>query len=282
MLSDEWFDGDSVNISYARGPANRRSLVMFHGVTRRWQSFLTLIPSLITRWQVLAWDARGHGFSDRADSYRVVDYVDDAVSFVRKAGGQRSVLYGHSLGAMVALATAAAAPELIAGVVLEDPPFHTMGRRIHETPLHSFFQGLQPFAGDLRNPGYLAKDLAEIRITAPNGGTTRLGDVRDATSLRFTAQSLSQLDPAVLTPIVAGEWLEGYDLPTILSNTVCPVLLLQADQACGGMLTDADAELLATQLPDCTRVRFPNAPHLIHWTQTENLLRHVIGFLETV
>ena len=283
MLTEQRVDLQQLSLSCASGPAHGPPLALFHGVTRRWQSFLPLLPELTARWQVQAWDARGHGLSDRAAEYRTLDYVGDACGFVREQFASPGVLYGHSLGAMVALATAAEVPERVLAIVLEDPPFETMGSRIFETPLYSFFSGMLPFAGHQRAVNEVARELADIRITFPGRDqTVRLGDTRDAASLRFTARSLSQLAPEVLQPIIDGTWLRGFDLADIAKRVRCPVLILQADPACGGMLSDADADLLMTTLPDCTRIRFPNAPHLIHWAQTEVLLRHVVGFLESL
>ncbi|MDB5340508.1 MAG: ydjP 2, partial [Planctomycetaceae bacterium] len=209
--------------------------------------------------------------------------VDDACGFVRSEFSRPGVLYGHSLGAMVALATAAALPEMVTAIVLEDPPFETMGARIRETPLYSFFAGLVRFAGHRRSIDEVAKELAEIPIGVPGRGpAVHLGNSRDMTSLRFTARCLTQMAPQVLSPILDGTWLHGFDREAIVEQVSCPVLLLQADSACGGMLTDEDAESLTADLPDCTRVRFPNSPHLIHWAQTDALLRQVVGFLESL
>ena len=283
MLTEQRVELQSHGLSYARGSQNGPPLAMFHGVTRRWQSFLPIVPALVTRWQVLAWDAPGHGLSDRATDYHVAAYAADAAQFVRATFSCPGAVYGHSLGAMVALSAAADAPDLVTAVILEDPPFHTMGDGIQNGALLSFFNGLRPFAGHQRPVSEVARELAEIRISVPGREqSARLGDSRDATSLRFTARALKQLDPAVLRPIIDGQWLAGFDWQALIPRVQCPVLVLQADGACGGMLTDADADLLAANLADCTRIRFPNSPHLIHWAQADLLLRHVIGFLESV
>ncbi len=283
MFSEQRVTLKRLRLSSVSGPENGPPLALLHGVTRRWQSFLPVLPQLSMRWQIMAWDARGHGLSDGGSGYRVSDYVEDACGFVRSEFNRPGVLYGHSLGAMVALATAAELPEMVSAVVLEDPPFDSMGTPIRETPLYSFFSGLVRFAGHKRPVQEVAKELAEIPIGIPGRGpTTRLGDARDMTSLRFTAQCLTQMAPQVLTPILDGTWLVGFDRESIVKRVTCPVLLLQADSACGGMLTDLDAASLTATLPDCTRVRFPNSPHLIHWAQTDALLRQVVGFLESL
>ena len=284
MLNEQLFHHDRVSLNFATGPRNGPALVFFHGVTRCWQCFVPLISTLSTRWHVHVLEHRGHGLSSRTPAaYLVKDYVRDAVAFVQNQVQGPVVLYGHSLGAMVAAGVAAELHQQVKGVVLEDPPFGTMGSKIGQSALLSYFSGVLPFTGSTLPVGTLARQLAEISLTTPSkAGSVRLGDTRDMASLRFTARSLSQLAPEVLQPIIDGTWLRGFDLADIAKRVRCPVLILQADPACGGMLSDADADLLMTTLPDCIRIRFPNAPHLIHWAQTEVLLRHVVGFLESL
>lgn len=258
-------------------------LLFLHGVTSRWQDFLPLIPALSSNRRIYAWDFPGHGCSTkRLKRYRVIDYVSE-VDWVLKQLAEPAVIYGHSLGGMVATAVAAAFPEAVAALILEDPPFETMGSRIHNRNLHSYFCGLQRFAASDRPVGELARELAEIPFGLPGGKeSSRLGDVRDAAALRFTARALKQLDPAVLSPVVQGEWLKGYALDEIARRVQCPTLLLQADELAGGMLSDEDAALIEKSVSDCTRIRFRNGGHRLHWTLTESVLHAVICFLESL
>ncbi|TXT29489.1 MAG: putative hydrolase, partial [Planctomycetota bacterium] len=86
----------------------------------------------------------------------------------------------------------------------------------------------------------------------------------------------------VLSPIVAGRWLEGFDWAAAAAKIQCPVLLMQADLSVGGMLTDDDAAEAERLMPDCVRVRLPKVGHLIHWLQTDTCLRLVNSFLESL
>ena len=284
MLNEQLFHHDRVSLNFATGPRNGPALVFFHGVTRRWQCFVPLISTLGTRWHVHVLEHRGHGLSSRVPAaYLVKDYVHDAVAFVQNQVQGPVVVYGHSLGAMVAAGVAAELPQQVKGVVLEDPPFGTMGSKIGQSALLSYFSGVLPFAGSTLPVGTLARQLAEISLTTPSkSGSVRLGDTRDMASLRFTARCLKQLDRDVLSPIVAGRWLDGFDWAAVLSHVTCPALLLQADTAMGGMLTDDDAAEAEQLMPDCARVRLQKAGHLIHWLQTETCLRLVNSFLESV
>lgn len=272
-------------LNYAVSANDAPPLLMLHGVTRRWQTFLPLWSSLAMRWQLSAIDFRGHGRSGNVDGgdYRVCDYIEDACEYIDTQIDRSVVLYGHSLGAMVAAAVATKLGDRIAAVILEDPPLHTMGDRIEQTPLLGFFTIMRELAGDSRSVAKIAHELADAMILNPDSGLrTRLGDSRDAASLRFTASCLKRLDPATLDPIVNGQWLDGFDVESVFQGVYCPCLLIQADPDAGGMLTDDDADLLESWLADPVRVNFRGCGHLVHWSQTAELLNCAHGFLESV
>lgn len=253
-------------------------LLLLHGVTRCGADWDGLIPALVADWKVIALDQRGHGNSPRAESYLVTDYVADAVRFVHEEITEPVVLFGHSLGAMVAAAVAAELPDRVRGIILEDPPFNTMGNRIAGSAWQAQFLGMREAARKRGSMEEITDTLADIRLPAADGGFTRLGDLRDRASLAWSAQCLSQLDPEVLTPVIEGRWLEGYDFTGILCRVRCPSLLLQADPESGGALTDADAGTLLSALPSCLRVRFPGAGHQLHRDRTEAVLQSLRHF----
>ena len=286
MFHEETFDSGEVSLNIARGASTGPPLLCLHGVLRRWSDFVPLFPTLASRWQIFGLDFRGHGESGFVpDKYLVHDYVRDAVAVVRDLLTEPVVIYGHSLGAMVAAGAAAEAPDRVRAIVLEDPPFHTLGSRIRETPFHGQFVGYEQIV-ELDKPAeQIGAELAELRVAVPGGNENelvRLGDLRDGASLRFSARCLSQVDPGVLAPIVAGQWLDGYDWQTAASHLQCPVLLLQADAAAGGMLTPTDAARFQQLAPQTTLVRFPGVGHLIHWMATEATVRVVGTFLESL
>lgn len=253
-------------------------LVLLHGVTRCGADWAPILPGLEPDWEVVSLDQRGHGWSPRADRYLVTDYVQDAVRWLQAESCGPVVLLGHSLGAMVAAGVAAAVPELVHGIILEDPPFHTMGERIGGTAWQAQFAGMREVAqkGVLGvTPGEMADALAEIRLPAPDGGFRRLGDVRDRASLEWSAECLTRLDPEVLSPVIEGRWLEGYDLERVCAGIRCPVLLLQADPGAGGALTDQDAEVFTGSVCGCRRVRFSGCGHQLHRERAVELVREV-------
>lgn len=282
MFTEDLVQIGPQTLNVMHGPPNGPPLFFFHGVIRRWQTFLPVLPALASRWQVWGIDFPGHAKSDRCGGeYLVTDYITTATEFVRQQFSTPVAIYGHSLGAMVAGGVATNLGERVFAAILEDPPFDTMGSRLRQTSLGEYFGKLQPFASDKRPIASIARDLAEITTTDPRTGIVqRLGDVRDAATLRFMAHCLQSLDPAVLKPIVAERWLQGYDWRDCFSSITAPTLLLQADEVVGGMLTDTDAAEAVARSRDCTRLKFAGAGHNLHWSRTQEVINAVTAFLE--
>lgn len=281
MLESRWELG-KVGLRVAVSPKQGPPLILLHGVVRQWTDFLPLLPYFLPRWQVHAVDFRGHGGSDRVpNGYRVIDYATEIVELLLQLP-EAAAVYGHSLGAMVAMAAAARVPEKVRALVLEDPPFHTMGRDISGTVFHSQFLGLSRIVRPGRSVAQLAADLAVLPLQIPGKAEpVLLGQLRDRPALRYMAACLAQLDPDVLAPIVAGSWLDGYDAPDLAQQVRAPSLVLEADLAAGGMLTPADAAWLSATLPECATVRFPGVGHLLHWLVPEQVARPTLAWLES-
>lgn len=261
-------------------------ILFLHGVTRSSRDWMGFLAGLVHRWQPVCLDFRGHGESARcADRYLVGQYVEDAVYIARHFIDQPMVLFGHSLGAMVACAAAERLRDRVLGVILEDPPFETLGTRIRGTPYHSQFVGIERLLREKRWKGVadLAKQLADVVIEDPvSNGQYRLGDKRDAAALRFHARCLAQMDPDCLTPIIEGRWLEGFPWARIIERIEAPILVLQADPKTGGMLIDDDAHEIERRAHDALTVRFEGMPHSLHQTATSACLQVVHGFLESL
>lgn len=103
---------------------NRRGplLVCVHGLGGAAWNWSALAPLLTGDARVLAPDLAGHGYTPAAGrrttvpaNRRLLDH------FVREVAGEPVVLVGNSMGGAISALEAAAAPELVRGVVLVDP-----------------------------------------------------------------------------------------------------------------------------------------------------------------
>lgn len=282
MLVDRVFQGDGVALAgWDSGDAPAPPLLLLHGVSRRRQTFAPLLPWLLPRFRVLSYDHRGHGGSGRHARYRVVDYAADCLRVLPPSG--RVLLYGHSLGALVALVAAAAAPERVAGIVLEDPPGPSFLATVGSGPYAAVFSLYREHASSPLAVGELARVLAAAPLPgAPGIQATTFGSTRDPAAVRFTASCLACLDPETMTPLLAGAWLGGLEWGDVLAAVACPALLLRADPARGGMLPDDDAAVLRDALADLTAIELPGIGHNAVAQQADIMPRFVLPFLESL
>lgn len=274
-----------LTLNIAHGPAHGSPLLLLHGVTRCWRDWAAVLPELTPHWQVTAPDHRGHGFSERSPtaSYRIVDYAADAGLLLAQMGDQPVVLFGHSLGAMVAAVVAARAPGRIRALVLEDPPGSILAEGVRQSPFFLQFSGIQRLLTRAWTAPELAAALADLPVHRPgDDAIVRFGELRDPAALRFSAECLIQMDPRVLDPLLAGRWLEGLDWFAELPRIDCPTLLLRADPACGGMLSAAEADRATALIPRCQRLDLPGIGHNIHSTQPRRTLEIVNQFLASL
>ncbi|MFN7721641.1 MAG: alpha/beta fold hydrolase [Pirellulaceae bacterium] len=257
--------------------------LFLHGVTRSCREWAGVTPWFAGRTRFVALDQRGHGESARANGYRVVDYVGDVLEWLKADQQGPYLLIGHSMGAMVALGVAAACSrDQLLGIVLEDPPFHTMGDRLAGSQLASQFQGYEKVLRE-RKDQLTWRDLAAIPILDPaTGQAIPFGKLRDSVSLRWSAELLRRVDPEVLATINQSQWLEGFDWQDLASQVMVPTLLMQADPSAGGMLSEEDARWMYREMKDCHWIRFAGVGHSIHWWDISGYLRSLIGFLESL
>lgn len=87
----------------------------FHG--RIWDEVVALLPDQ----HVIAWDMRGHGHSDRCESYSWHEIRNDLINLLTKLELKQLIVAGHSIGGWCALATAAMQPDTFSNILLIDP-----------------------------------------------------------------------------------------------------------------------------------------------------------------
>jgi pimeloyl-ACP methyl ester carboxylesterase len=120
---------DGVRIAYrrnkARLPAGRAPVLLLHGLASnmsRWSEFVEG-TSLAGERDLIRVDLRGHGDSPTRGRISLELWSDDLLALLDSLAAPRALLVGHSLGAQVALACAARAPQRVAALVLIDPVF---------------------------------------------------------------------------------------------------------------------------------------------------------------
>jgi pimeloyl-ACP methyl ester carboxylesterase len=112
------------------GPA----VLLLHGLAGHADEWAQTASWLTRRCRVVAFDARGHGHSERlpADVSRDA-LAADAACVIERLGLRPAVVVGQSLGGLTALSLAARRPELVRGLVLVEASPDGGGAGVEET-----------------------------------------------------------------------------------------------------------------------------------------------------
>ena len=150
-----------------------------------------------------------------AKGYQFEKYVTDTVAFIQNQVGEPVYLIGHSLGGLVSIGVAAAMPDMVRAIALEDPPLYGFkGARLRARPFYKLFVGWRDLASTEGSVEEIADQLATLQPDM------------DAAERRFKARSLQLLDPDVLTMYVDGSATGTYEIDELLSKITCPTLFL--------------------------------------------------------
>lgn len=172
--------------SYRFGPAGPAQILAIHGLTGHGRRYEDIADEHLAEFTVLAPDLIGHGRSDYAAPWTIEANVAALAALLdAEQGGPVSVV-GHSFGGAVALALAAARPDLVSGLVLLDPAVALDGAWMAEIADAMLSSPDYPDRDEARadklsgswgevagrDPAVLERELDEHLITLPGG---RLG-----------------------------------------------------------------------------------------------------------
>jgi pimeloyl-ACP methyl ester carboxylesterase len=220
-MDELFFETPYLSLNLAEGPQNGPLLVLLHGFTNRWQTFLPILPVLTERWHVVAFDHRGHGGSGRVPGgYTAAGFYADAEAVLTHFSPEPAVLLGHSMGGSMALQLAQHYPERVRAAVTGDT---SLNLAIHIDVMNS-----------RRNTKLFG--LRRKLAGRPVDELIRRG------LLPEPAEEMSQLDPSVMDFHAEGR-VQGFfaDVQDVNFDKIrCPLLLTQANPAKGGLLQDAE------------------------------------------
>jgi pimeloyl-ACP methyl ester carboxylesterase len=245
-------------VHYRRLGAGERTVVFVHGLVMDNLSswYFTLANPAATVAEVLLYDVRGHGNSERtASGYKVPELVADLAGLVDALGlgGRQVDLVANSFGGLVALGFALAHPERTSSLVLIDANMSDAdwGGRI---------------ARDMALEGE-ERDRLIVRYAYKWAGRN---SERKSTRLARAAADLVY-GTSIAADLAASPPLTDDELRSIR----CPVLALYGEHS---ELLDRGARL-AEVLPACELRRFPGCTHLLLWEATARLKLEIVDWL---
>ncbi|HET6873838.1 MAG TPA: alpha/beta hydrolase [Acidimicrobiales bacterium] len=250
------------------GDPNKPPILVLHGITQSSATWSWLVPHLAADYRVVRLDFRGHGASGRTPgAYTFPGYIADAAAVCEQVLGRPAVVIGHSLGGGTAAGLAQTRPDLVRGVVLEDPaimapPPPTEASAIEGNPLLDGFRVMRESIPRLQESGMSAADLASILRSAPSPSGPPFGDLAHEDALEAMAEAMLQLDASVLDPVFDGSHEPVFDPHRELP---VPGVVVAGDPAFPDTIVRGpELALLAEHSPKIEARVAAGAGHMIH------------------
>lgn len=263
-------------LSCYRSGGGRPPLVLVHGFTDNARYWTRVAEALAADHEVIAYDARGHGTSDRLEGhFDDEDRVSDLHGVLDALGVERPVLMGHSMGGATIALYAVRHPARARALILEDPAWYEP-----EAPLTSD----EAAAHTTRRRADLAAWRSWVVEIQTSPFETALAAVRAASpqwaeaDARLSCAARRQVDVSVFDhyPKLWSPWR------ALTPQLPCPTLLLIGEPARGGLLSPAQAQTAADLNPRLVWRQISGAGHSLRYDQPAAYLDHVQTFLRAL
>ena len=272
QIPEQWERGsvaaNGIELHYCRSGGSGPPFVVSHGFTDDGYCRLDLARELAEDFDVVLYDARGHGRSDAPDQpYGASQRALDLLGLLDALDIEDPILFGHSMGADTVTAAATRQPDRPRAVVLEDPVW--------------LLDGVNDTVGE-DGPGRdIEAQVAEWQDRSVEellAGDTMFNDLAERGQpdlARRVAEARRRLRPEVAR-VMAADLLD----PTERYGDIdAPTLILKADAD----ETEREREReVAAHLPDGHLVHVDDAGHCVFWDERDRATAELRAFLDTV
>ena len=228
------------------GPADGTPLLLLEG-----------LGGDIPGWQVIAFDFRGNGRSDKPDQPETMaTFVDDTAGLLDHLGARQAHVYGQSFGGIVAQELALTHPSRVRSLILAatspGPRHAERPGKDSRVPKDKPYLGLYSDAFSQEHPDHVAEDIlvGSQNPQPPHAGRRQW------------------------------EAMQDFDSFDRLGEIGCPTLVLHGTE--DRLVPVANARLLAERIPAARLVLLEGAGHLYHSERADEADAAVVDFLERV
>jgi pimeloyl-ACP methyl ester carboxylesterase len=208
-------------------------------------------------------------------------YVLDAIAFCEKVTARPAILVGHSLGGVVAASVARSRPDLVRGLLLEDPPLYRgEPGETDPNPFLTAFAMLHRLVSDMQSRHAPLEEYEAVLRAGPSpNGAGSFADVLGAEGTLARARGLASVDPDVFLAAIDGSGLAGAQP---YATIPCPVRVLRADPAFGAAFgADHEARFRSTNRHADVQL-LQGASHFIHDEMPESFLLELQAFIDAL
>jgi len=269
-LNSGTLQANGIKVSYHRTGGEKPPLVLAHGLTDMGLCWLRLASSLSHKYDVVMYDARGHGDSDApANGHEPENRAEDLFGLVEGLKLESPRLLGHSLGAMTVALFASKYPGRARSVVLEDPPFPS---QLDREPTAEQRKAWQKGWNDWRDAAVprTGQSCAELQQIC-----RRQSPLWHDLEISPWAEAKIKTSPHVfeISNLTEHNWWQ------CLPKLECPTLLLSAETKRGALMTTSAEGYLREFCPEVvTLVRLQGAGHNIHRDNFDRFISLVSDF----
>lgn len=254
---------DGMTLRLFRTGGDKFPVLVLHGFTDSARSMTAAMEHLAPHYDVIAYDARGHGGSGRLSApFNVQTLVDDCVGLLDALGLARVGIVAHSLGAATGFLVAAQHPSRIAWLVMEDPPFYRQSPQA--VNMQEWKDGIA-----------LLQAMSEEEMLAYYRTVQypRWGDI----DILPRVQARREIDNAVFDLL---RWEESPDWQAHMDKLACPALLITGDVALGGLVAPDVATHLQQHAPSVQVAHVAGAGHQIRCERPDAYFAALDAFLD--
>ena len=264
-----WIDLDGpVHYLDFGGPAGGPMIVCVHGLTGAAVNWSAVAPLLTDRYRILAPDLAGHGLTRSGG--RGTDVAANRAllhRFIESVSADPVILMGNSMGGMISLLEASAAPRAVAGLILVDPalpfvpawpdPLVTMMFALGATPgLGRALMGrLRRLSPEATVAGLLSLCCADASRVHPDVVALHVAVARQ----REAFTDVGRETAAAMRSVIATAGIGGQAYRRGIRAITCPVLLLHGDR--DRLVPVSAARSAARAHPSWSLVVLPGAGH---------------------
>lgn len=263
-----WVESNGINIHYHRTGGPGPILLLIHGFTDNGLCWSRVARQLEANYDILMLDSRGHGLSDKPEKdYSGNDLAADIAGVLEALNLGSVMILGHSVGALTAVTVAAQYPELVCGLMLEDP----IWRKKEKDPSKKS----AAMTKAIRQQIVIQQQLSAQQIEASGREDCPTWDPEEFPAWVQAKQQVSP-DVAEMLSFLTGNW------QAVAATIQCPTLLITGDPEKDVVVSPAiaaEAQLIISQMQ---HVNIAHAGHNIRRENFQPYLLAVSQFMDSL
>lgn len=271
-ILDQYGAINGARIRYRRyGEGSGPLVLVVHGIMGHAREWETLVDRMTPPFQVVTFDQRGHGMSDRADEYSIEMLGRDMLALLDHLEAPSASVVAHSLGGMALMWAAAHSPERFDRLVFVDvAPDSVVSDAAAELP--GWIAGLgattyssmdEAVATWLEGDPFAREDLIRHYVEH-----CLIRNETGALQWIFDADGLSRLTDGGIDRVELWKAVDAIDRPS---------LLVRGEHS--PLLGRRDAERMVDRLADAHWVEIPDGAHDLGVEQPESVADAALAFL---